>query len=73
MSYDVAALFTSMPVKSALEVVKKKLEQDTELHQRTTMSTQTSWTCWSFAYATPISCSMAIIMNKPRGQLWVLL
>ena len=40
MSYDVAALFTSITVKSALEVVKKKLEQDTELHQRTTMSTQ---------------------------------
>ena len=48
ISYDVAALFTSIPVKSALEVVKKKLEQDTELHHRTTMSTQTSWTCWSF-------------------------
>ena len=40
ISYDVAALFTSVPVKSALEVVKKKLEQDTELHQRTTMSIQ---------------------------------
>ena len=40
ISYDVAALFTSIPVKPAIEVVKKKLEQDTELHQRTTMSTQ---------------------------------
>ena len=40
ISYDVAALFTSIPVKSALEGVKKKLEQDTELHQRTTMSIQ---------------------------------
>ena len=40
MSNDVAALFTSIPVKSALEVVKKKLEQDTELYKRTTMSTQ---------------------------------
>ena len=40
MSYDVAAFFTSIPVKPAIEVVKKKLEQDTELHQRTTMSTQ---------------------------------
>ena len=40
MSYDVAALFTSIPVKPVIEVVKKKLEQDTELHQRTTMSTQ---------------------------------
>ena len=40
MSYDVAALFTSIPVNPAIEVVKRKLEQDTELHQRTTMSTQ---------------------------------
>ena len=40
MSFDVAALFTSIPVKSAIEVIKKKLEQDTELHQRTIMSTQ---------------------------------
>ena len=40
ISYDITALFTSIPVTSALEVVKKKLEQDTELHQRTTMSTQ---------------------------------
>ena len=40
ISYNVVALFTSIPVKSALEVVKKKLEQDTELHHRTTMSTQ---------------------------------
>ena len=40
MSYDVAALFTSIPIKPAIGVVKKKLEQDTELHQRTTMSTQ---------------------------------
>ena len=40
ISYDVAALFTSIQLKSALEVIKKKLEQDTELHQRTTMSIQ---------------------------------
>ena len=37
ISYDVSALFTSIPLKSALEVTKKKLEQDTELHQRTPM------------------------------------
>ena len=40
MSYDVAVLFTSIPVKPAMEVIRKKLEQDTELHQRTTMSIQ---------------------------------
>ena len=38
ISYDASALFTSIPVKSAIEVTKKKLEQDKELHQRTSMS-----------------------------------
>ena len=40
MSYDVATLFTSITVKPAIEVERRKLGQDTELHQRTTMSTQ---------------------------------
>ena len=39
ISYDVFTLFTSIPVQSAKEITKKKLEQDTELHQRTSMST----------------------------------
>ena len=38
ISYDVCALFTSIPVQSAIEVTQTKLEQDTELHQRTPMS-----------------------------------
>ena len=38
ISYDMSALFTSMPVQSAIDVTKKKSEQDTELHQITSMS-----------------------------------
>ena len=38
ISYDVSSLFTSIPVKSALEVVKSKLEQDKALQQRTSLS-----------------------------------
>ena len=34
-SYDVVALFTSIPIPSALEVMKKKPEEDTELQKRT--------------------------------------
>ena len=37
-SYDVTALFTSIPVPSALDIIKKKLEQDAELPNRTIMS-----------------------------------
>ena len=38
-SFDVAALFTSIPVAAAIEVIKRRLEQDTELPKRTTLST----------------------------------
>ena len=65
ISYDVSALFTSIPVKSAIEVTKKKLEQDTELHQRTSMSIHNN--CWSFVCVVPTSCSKVSFMSKPRG------
>ena len=38
VSYDVEALFTSVPVESAISIIRKLLEEDKELHQRTTMS-----------------------------------
>ena len=37
ISYDVSALCTSIPVTSAIKIMKNKSEQDTELHKRTTM------------------------------------
>ena len=38
MSYDVKALFTSVPIQPARDIIKKLLEEDGELQQRTTMS-----------------------------------
>ena len=38
LSYDVEALFTSVPIESAISIIKKHLEEDKELHQRTAMS-----------------------------------
>ena len=38
MSYDVKALFTSVPIKLALKIIKKLLEEDQTLHQRTSMT-----------------------------------
>ena len=37
-SYDVSALFTSVPVPSALEIIKNRLEQDTDLPNRSIMT-----------------------------------
>ena len=37
MSYDVKALFTSVPIQPALNIIEKLLEKDPELQQRTSM------------------------------------
>ena len=37
-SFDVKALFTSVPVHPAIQIVKQRLQQDTTLSQRTSMS-----------------------------------
>ena len=37
-SFDVTALYTSIPVAEAIEVIKRRLEQDKELPRRTTWS-----------------------------------
>ena len=38
MSFDVKSLFTSIPIQPSLNIIKKLLEEDTTLHQRTTMA-----------------------------------
>ena len=39
-SYDVTALFTSVPLEPALDIIKNKLQQDINLSQRTQLTTQ---------------------------------
>ena len=39
-SYDVSALFTSVPLESAIIIIRNKLELDPELHNRTTMKVE---------------------------------
>ena len=38
MSFDVKSLFTSIPIQPTLTIIKKLLEEDTSLHQRTSMA-----------------------------------
>ena len=40
MACDVKALFTSVPIQPAIDVIKKRLEEDGELQKRTSMSVQ---------------------------------
>ena len=47
-SYDVKALFTSVPVDPSIHIVQQKLTQDPTLHQRTSMSIQNIATLLEF-------------------------
>ena len=38
MSYDVKALFTSVPIQPAIDIIEKLLEKDPALQQRTSMT-----------------------------------
>ena len=38
MSFDVKALFTSVPIEPAINIIKKYLEEDKDLHLRTAMT-----------------------------------
>ena len=40
VSYDMKALFTSVAIKPAINIIKQLLEDDKELQQRTTMTVQ---------------------------------
>ena len=48
VSYDVKALFTSVPIQPALNTIQGLLEDDKELHQRTTMSVKNIITLLEF-------------------------
>ena len=37
MSYDVSALFTSIPIEAAIKIIEQQLKEDKDLHSRTNM------------------------------------
>ena len=49
ISYDVTALFTSVPIKPVLNIIKQRLAHDHDLQKRTTMSTSHIITFWNSA------------------------
>ena len=42
-SFDVSALFTSVPTEPAINILKRKLEKDQELHLRILMTVKHNW------------------------------
>ena len=69
-SYGVSALFTSVPVSSALDIINNKLQQDADLPYRTNMAADNITELLDFCPVTPISYSKGSSMSKPRVQPW---
>ena len=67
-SYDVMALFISLPVDPAINIIKNKQEQDVEFPNRTSMSISNIIALLGYCLRTHISCSGVRIMNKCREQ-----
>ena len=69
-SFDVQALFTTLPVTPSIQIVKQKLQQDPTLPQKTSMSMNKSPPYWSSASLTLTSSSRLSIMNRSKVLLW---
>ena len=68
--FDVKALFTSVPVLPAIQIVKQRLQQDTTLPQRTSMSIPQITSLLEFCLNNTTSSSRVSIMNRSKVQLW---
>ena len=70
ISYDVAALFTSVPIQPVINIIQQRLANDTELHQRTSMSINQITTLLEFYERVPALYSRGSTINKWKGQPW---
>ena len=72
VSYDVKALFTSVPIQPALNTIQNLLEDDKDLHQRTTMCVKNIITLLEFCLKAHILPSKSGALNSMKGLQWAL-
>ena len=70
-SYDVSALFTSVPVDPALNIIQDLLEKDNTSRKGQYWQLMTSFSYWSFVLKTHTSPSKTSSMNRLRVLPWV--
>ena len=70
-SYDVSALFTSIPISSALDIINNKLQDDTDFHNRTKMSTHNIIELLDFCLKNTYFIFQGCSTNKSKVQPWV--
>ena len=70
-SFDVKALFTSVPVAPSIQIVKQRLQQDPTLPQRTNMSIPQITTLMEFCLTNTYFLFQGNIVNKSKVLLLV--
>ena len=63
-SYDVSTLFTSVPINPAINIIRKKLELDQELHTRISMKVEQAINLLEFCLKPHISSFRAGFLNR---------
>ena len=71
MSYDVKALFTSVPIKPALKIIQKLLEEDHTLPQRTTMTVKNITCLLEFCLSSTYFTFQEKFYERWKELLWV--
>ena len=69
-SFDVTVLITLIPVTSALEVIKDRLEQDKELPNRTILSASYIIQLLEFCLNNTNFCLKTNFLSKPKVLSW---
>ena len=72
-SHDVVSLFTSVPVEEAIQVVKSRLQADTDLKNRTLLQVDDIIELLQFVMTTTYFQFRGKIYQQKFGQPWALL
>ena len=69
-SYDVSALFTSLPIEAAINIIQRRLELDQELHSRTNMKVEHITSLLEFCLKTTYFQFQGSFMSRSMEQAW---
>ena len=72
VSFDVKALFTSVPIQPAITIIKKLMEEEQSLQQRTTMSVNNIICLLEFCLKSTYFTHQGQHLNNWKGLPWAL-